>query len=51
VLYGAACSYHLGRAKRLEGSYLRTFAFDLKEQFAQILAAFVTAILTQAPGV
>ena len=26
VLYGATCSYCLSRAKRLDGSYLRTFA-------------------------
>jgi len=26
VIYGAACSYCLGRAQRLDGSYLRTFA-------------------------
>jgi hypothetical protein len=45
VIYGAACSYCLGRAKRLEGSYLRTFALELKEQLAQTLAAFVTSIL------
>ena len=45
VLYGAACSYCLSRAKRLEGSYLRTFALELKEQLAQTLAAFVTSIL------
>ena len=43
VLYGAACSYCLGRAERLEGSYLRTFALALKER--QTLAAFVTSIL------
>jgi hypothetical protein len=47
VIYGAACSYCLGRAERLEGSYLRTFALELKEQRAQTLAAFVTSILTQ----
>ena len=47
VVYGAACSYCLGRAKRLEGSYLRTFALELKEQLAQTLAAFVTSILTE----
>ena len=41
----AACSYCLGRAKRLDGSYLRTFALELKEQLAQTLAAFVTSIL------
>jgi hypothetical protein len=45
VIYGAACSYCLGRAERLEGSYLRTFALELKEQLAQTLAAFVTSIL------
>src|SRR5271157_6176768 len=45
VIYGAACSYCLGRAKRLEGSYLRTFALELKEQLAQTLAALVTSIL------
>ena len=45
VIHGAACSYCLGRAKRLEGSYLRTFAFELKEQLAQTLAAFVKSIL------
>ena len=47
VIHGAACSYCLGRAKRLDGSYLRTFALELKEQLAQTLAAFVTSILTQ----
>ena len=47
VIYGAACSYCLARAERLEGSYLRTFALELKEQLAQTLAAFVTSILTQ----
>ncbi len=46
VLYGAACSYCLARAERLDGSYLRTFALELKEQLAQTLAAFVTSILT-----
>jgi hypothetical protein len=45
VIYGAACSYCLARAKRLDGSYLRTFALELKEQLAQTLAAFVTSIL------
>ena len=45
VTYGAACSYGLARAERLDGSYLRTFALELKEQLAQTLAAFVTAIL------
>ena len=50
VIYGAACSYCLGRAKRLEGSYLRTFALELKDQLAQTLAAFVTSILTGPRG-
>jgi hypothetical protein len=45
VIYVAACSYCLGRAEPLEGSYLRTFALELKEQLAQTLAAFVTSIL------
>jgi hypothetical protein len=45
VIYGAACSYCLSRAKRLEGSYLRTFALELKEQLAQTLATFVASIL------
>ncbi len=43
----SACSYCLGRAERLEGSYLRTFALELKEQLAQTLTAFVVSILTQ----
>jgi len=47
VIYGAACSHCLSIAKKLEGSYLRTFAPQLKEQLAQTLAAFVTSILTQ----
>ncbi len=47
VIYWAACSYCLARAERLDGSYLRTFALELKEQLAQRLAAFVTSILTQ----
>jgi hypothetical protein len=47
VIYGAACSYCLGRAERLDGSYLRTFALELKEQLAQTLASFVTSILTE----
>ena len=47
VIYGAACSYCLGRADRLDGSYLRTFALELKEQLAQTLATFVVSILTQ----
>ncbi|MGA3198220.1 MAG: hypothetical protein ABSD89_02320 [Halobacteriota archaeon] len=46
VIHGAAYTYCLGRAERLEGSYLRTFALELKEQLAQILAAFVTSVLT-----
>jgi hypothetical protein len=37
-IYGAACSYCLARAERLDGSYLRTFALELKEQLAQTLA-------------
>ena len=45
VIHGAACSYCLSRAERLEGSYLRTFALELKEQLAQILTTFVTSIL------
>jgi hypothetical protein len=45
VIYGAACSYCLARAERLEGLYLRTFALELKEQLTQTLAAFVTSIL------
>ena len=46
VIYGAACSYCLGRAERLDGSYLRTFALELKEQLAQTLTAFVVSILS-----
>jgi len=34
-----------GRAEALEGSYLRTFALELKERISQTLAAFVTSIL------
>ena len=45
VMYGAACSYCLGKAQRLDGSYLRTFARELKEQLALTLTAFVTSIL------
>ena len=45
VIYGVACSYCLTRAERLEGSYLRTFALELKEQLARTLAACVTSIL------
>jgi hypothetical protein len=44
-IHGAACSYCLARAERLEGLYLRTFALELKEQLAQTLATFVTSIL------
>jgi hypothetical protein len=40
VIYGAACSYCLSRAERLDGSYLRTFALELKEQLAQTLASW-----------
>jgi hypothetical protein len=47
VIYGAACSYCLSRAERLDGSYLRTFALELKEQLAQTLAAFVISLLTR----
>jgi len=47
VIYGAACSYCLARAERLEGSYLRTFALELKEGLAHTLAAFVTSILAE----
>jgi hypothetical protein len=50
VLYGATCSYCLSRAKRLDGSYLRAFALELKEQLALTFAACVTSILTQARG-
>jgi hypothetical protein len=50
VIYGAVCSYCLGKAERLDGSYLRTFAVELKEQLAQTLAAFVTSILNQPRG-
>jgi hypothetical protein len=46
VIYGAACSYCLARAERLDGSYLRTFALELKEQLAQTLTAFIMSILT-----
>jgi len=44
VLYGALCDYYLSRAAHLEGSYLRTFALELKEQLAQTLAALVISI-------
>jgi len=47
VIYGAACSYCLGRAERLDWSYLRAFALQLREQLAQTLAAFVMSILTE----
>ena len=47
VIHGAACSYCLARAERLDGSYLRTFALELKEQLAQTLAVFVTSILAE----
>ncbi|MGZ4846781.1 MAG: hypothetical protein ACXV3E_03195 [Halobacteriota archaeon] len=46
VIYGAACSYCLARAEWNDGSYLRTFALELKEQLVQTLTAFVTSILT-----
>jgi hypothetical protein len=45
VTYGAARSYCLARAERLEGWYLQTFAFELKEQLAQTIAAFVVSML------
>ena len=47
MLYGTLRSYCLSRAKRLDGSYLRTFALELKEQLALTFAAIVTFILTQ----
>ena len=47
VTNGTACSYCLARAERLDGSYLRTFALELKEQLAQTLATFVTSILVR----
>ena len=50
VIHGAACSYRLGRAQRLDGSYLRMFALELKEQLAQTLATFVTTILAEPRG-
>jgi len=50
VIYGATCSYCLSRAQRLDGSYLRTFALELKEQLAQTLAVCVTSIPTRARG-
>ncbi len=50
VTHGAACSYCLARAERLDASYLRTFALELKEQLARTLAAFVTAILAGPRG-
>ena len=50
VIHGAACSYCLGRAQRLDGSYLRTFALELKEQLVQTLATFVTSILAEPRG-
>ncbi len=37
----------LGKAQRLDGSYLRTFALALKEQLAQTLTTFVASILTR----
>ena len=38
------------QGKWLDGSYLRTFAVELKEQLAQTLAAFVTSILEGPRG-
>jgi len=49
-MYGAVCSYCLGKAHRLDGSYLRTFALEPKEQLAQTIAAFVTLILAGPRG-
>ena len=49
VIYGAACSYCLARAERLDGSYLRT-ALELREQLAQTITAFVTSILVGPLG-
>jgi len=37
-------------AERLDGSYLRTFALELKAQLAQTLTAFVTSILEGPRG-
>jgi len=39
-----------GRDRDRQGSCLRTFALELKEQLAQTLAAFVTAILAGPRG-
>jgi hypothetical protein len=50
VIHGAARSYCLSRAERLIGSYLRTFALELKEQLAQTFAPSVTSILTRSRG-
>jgi hypothetical protein len=50
VIYGATCSFCLSRAKRLDGSYLRTFALELKEQLAQTLTAFDSSILAGPRG-
>ena len=43
------CSYCLARAERLDGSYLRTFALELKEQLGTF-AAFLASILAQPRG-
>ena len=45
VIYCAAGSYCLGRAERLDGSYLRTFALESKEQLARTITVYVTSIL------
>ena len=45
VIYGAACSYCLTRAERLDGSYLRTFALELNEQLTQTLAVMAASVL------
>ena len=50
VICGTSCSYCLARAERLDGSYLRTFTLELKEQLAQTLAALVTSILAGPRG-
>jgi len=50
VMHGTVYSYCLARAGRLEGSYLRTFALELKERRAQTLPAMVTSILVGRVG-
>jgi hypothetical protein len=34
IIYSVACNYCLARAERLDGSYFRTFALELREQLA-----------------